>query len=164
MKGSVYSISLLIPAFGQTPSIGISVLIPQGFQLFLSLPLTQFGRVGHPEEFGCEFNQPLRLDLYDLSHVLLCCHHQLMIQHPLGRESVSVVCLGHRERKRDRERQRERERKILPFRVLLEQCRGWMDVDRIAFSERLVAFLRILSCRMREIPSDNRLPYLQDII
>ena len=50
----------------------------------MSLPLTELGGVAAAEEAGGELDEPLGVDERALPHVLLCGHHQLVVDEPIG--------------------------------------------------------------------------------
>lgn len=65
-----------------SPRIRFFVLIEERFQSLVLLELAELCRVGESEESWCELYEPLRIDCCHLSHVLLRCLHELVINNP----------------------------------------------------------------------------------
>jgi hypothetical protein len=72
------------PDPGDTPRVGLFVLVVKWLQSLVLLELAQLGWIREPEERGREFHQPLRVNGRHLPHVFLGCLHQFMIYDPDG--------------------------------------------------------------------------------
>jgi len=68
---------------GDTPGVGLLVLVVQGLDPLRLLELGQLGRVREPEECRCEFYQPLRIYGCAFSHIFLRGLNNLMKDDPL---------------------------------------------------------------------------------
>ena len=112
--------------------------IVQRLNSLLSLSLAQFSWVRKFEESRSKLHQPLWINSRCLSHVLLGCQYQLMIDHPVNevgtRSSISPAVSDHLVTN-------------LPVRLPVEKCTGRMYVHSLVVNNCLVAFLGIL-CEM----------------
>lgn len=69
--------------FTQTPRVRLVISVIKRFDSFLSFALAHLCRICNFEESWSQFNKPFRIYYCDLPHVLLCGHHQLMVDHPV---------------------------------------------------------------------------------
>jgi hypothetical protein len=80
---------ILVPSLayaGNSPRIGLFVLVEQGLQSLVLLELAQLRRVGEAEERRGELNEPFRVDCRHFPHVFLRCLDQFVIDHPGDRK------------------------------------------------------------------------------
>ena len=72
-----------LPGPGNTPLVGLLVLVVQWLHTLGLLEFGQLGRVGELEEGRGILNQPLRIDSGDLPEVLLGSLYHLVEHNPL---------------------------------------------------------------------------------
>ena len=82
---------------GDTPGILLLVFVIERLDAHRLLDLREFGGVPELEEFRCVFHQPPRVYCGNLTHVLLRCHHQFVVDHPetfTNAFTCSIKCIG----------------------------------------------------------------------
>ena len=69
--------------FTQTPGVRLVISVIEWFNTFLTLALTHLCRICDFEESRCQFNEPLGVCNSYLTHVLFCCHDELVVDDPV---------------------------------------------------------------------------------
>ena len=69
--------------FTQTPRIRLVMFVKKWLNPFLLFSLAQLCRICHLEKSRRHFREPFRIYNRDFSRVLLCSHHQLMVDDPV---------------------------------------------------------------------------------
>ena len=70
-------------AFTQMPRIRLVMSVIRWLNPFFLFSLAQLCRICHLEKSRHHFHKPFRIYNHDLSHVLLCSHHQLLVDDPV---------------------------------------------------------------------------------